>query len=193
MESPFYQQLHTNYVPTDFEVECIRTQLASPSQELLRLESLIVISPPSASSCLKGLTLACLSDNLRILLHLQTLTMDGSKDARGAPLANVDEQLVLLTPENGSLPMCPQLEELRIRRWSPPRDTELDLLRFTQRRLECTAHFSHLDVRYAKFTPNIPETLLRPFRERGLHITTTSPLIRPVETLGPWSGLITVD
>lgn len=41
MESPFTQHLHTNHVPTDVEVECIRTLLMPHSEEVLRLEALI--------------------------------------------------------------------------------------------------------------------------------------------------------
>ncbi|KAJ7817497.1 hypothetical protein B0H14DRAFT_2237770, partial [Mycena olivaceomarginata] len=41
MESPFRQCFNTNYVPTDAEIESIRTHLIPHEAELARLESLI--------------------------------------------------------------------------------------------------------------------------------------------------------
>lgn len=140
---------------------------------------------------LKGLTFASLAKNLHLLVHLKNLTVfDKWNDVRGAHAADADALLALLTPDPGSPPVCPQLTKLRIREYSLSGDDKWvqDFLRFAERRLDSSPHFRRLHVRYTQFTPAIPKALLRPFLERRLHITATSPPVdHPSET--PWTGL----
>ncbi|KAF7355934.1 hypothetical protein MVEN_00922600 [Mycena venus] len=139
-----------------------------------------------------------LSENLRQLDYLKTITVTDSWDPRwlrGAEdKADISYLISLLTPDPDSPLICPRLESLQIKEWvstSSDKDSQSYLLEFAHRRLDASTNFRRLAVTYGAYVEPISSTVLQSFAARGLVITTSStahPLERSPAVM-PWTGL----
>ncbi|KAJ7171293.1 hypothetical protein C8R46DRAFT_183872 [Mycena filopes] len=141
---------------------------------------------------LTGLSQQSIAANLPELVQLKTLVV---LDTRGPLRASSDTpataQTLLRCLNSTTPPVCPLLQELRVKNCHKFPAGDSDLLNFARRRLDyADCRLRCLEVEYMSFTPAIALEDRAQLSARGLFISTSCPPAAPIHPSStPWTGL----